>query len=181
MYGVGLGGNVDATGHPTGELAIWVIALAQPGSGLPPIRQVVPPLIDGVTTHVVEMKKSEPDSHGKRVAGGSSVRGYTSAPGQPDREVGTGTLGIAARTEGVPDGKRPDVLLSCCHVLGDQPGGRVVQFSCSECCTPEVGRVLRGVKKVDASIATINDDWDVDEGFHWARHPRRAAGRPLAE
>lgn len=153
VYGVGLGGYVDAAGHPTGELAIWVLALLAPGSGLPPIRQVVPPLVQGVRTHVVEMKKTEVEPHGKRVAGGSSIRG-----------VRTGTLGIAARTAGVPGDRRPDVLLSCHHVLGDQPGSPVVQLSCSECCTPEVGRVLRGVKRVDATIAKINDEWEVDEG-----------------
>jgi hypothetical protein len=153
VYGVGLGGYVDAAGHPTGELAIWVLALFAPGSGLPPIRQVVPPLVQGVRTHVVEMKKTEVEPHGKRVAGGSSIRG-----------VRTGTLGIAARTAGVTDDKRPDVLLSCHHVLGDQPGSPVVQLSCSECCTPEVARVLRGVKRVDATIATINGEWEVDEG-----------------
>lgn len=170
VYAIGLGGNVDTMGHPTGELAIWVITLvaplvpAVPGAPpLRPIREVIPPEINGVKTHVIEFTESV-ELHGKRVAGGSRIRGYSSAPGRPDQQVDTGTLGIAARTVGVPDHKRPDVLLSCHHVLGEQPGGRVVQLSCSECCEPDVARVLRGDKRVDASIATINDDWEVDEG-----------------
>ncbi|MBY8877356.1 hypothetical protein [Actinacidiphila acidipaludis] len=164
VLGVGLGGNLDATGHPTGELAIWVVTYANPAPGLPPIRDVVPPVLDGVRTHLIEVTKDAPEFQGKRAAGGSWVRGYASAPGHPDTVVGTGTLGIAARTEGTPDDKRPDVLLSCRHVLGAQPGGRVVEFSCSQCCEPAVGRVVLDDQAADAAIASINGDWEVEEG-----------------
>ncbi|MBJ6613909.1 hypothetical protein [Streptomyces sp. I4(2020)] len=164
VLGVGVGGKVDESGRPTGELAIWVITYADPRPGLPPIRSVIPRDYEGVKTHIVEVTKKVPEFQGKRVAAGSWIRGYRSAPGDEEWEVNTGTLGIAARTAEVPDDKRPNVLLSCHHVLGEQAGGRVVQLSCCNCCKPDVARVLRGDKRVDATIATINGDWEAEEG-----------------
>lgn len=174
VLGVGLGGKVEG-GRPTGELAIWVIAHDEQMPGQAAIRDLIPPNYEGVKTHIVDVTTAQPDQFSKLATAG----GYIRTLGSIKEVDADGTFGIAARTLDVPHDKRPNVLLSCRHVLfssGPDPenpkqerdyaqvGDRVVSLSCSGCCKPHVARVLRGDPLVDAAIATIDDDWDVEEG-----------------
>ena len=87
-----------------------------------------------------------------------------------------GTLGCLAGTVDQPANQPPNVLLSNHHVLfnvheethqvNGAVGDEVRLPSCSGCCEPLIGKVLRGDQKLDAAIATLTPGQKLHARIH---------------
>lgn len=172
LVGVGIGPKF--AGNPpvaTGDLAIVaLVAQKLPPAAVPP-AQLVPPFLDGVPTDVVELEPIAPQG---TLQGGIRIESRHAAGGQ--EASADGTLGCLARTADQPTSGPPNVLLSNYHVLfilleednqyHGAVGDKVMLPSCSGCCEPVVGTVLRGNKDIDAAVATIQPGQQLQARVH---------------
>lgn len=156
-------GRKEINGEPTDDVVIQVLVTRKlPLEELTP-EQVIPTEIQGVATDVIEeqegrlimadCEKVDDTSTHRPLQGGIQVQArHCISP------EGSGTLGCVAVTTKNPVGAK--VLLSNQHVLpypDDLVGQPSMCSVCSDCCSDDVGKVLRVMHsaRVDGAIATL--------------------------
>jgi hypothetical protein len=170
--GVGIGAKMAGTPPvPTGDLALVVLVEQKLPPGAVPWGQLIPASIQDVPTDVVEM---EPLALQGVLQGGIRIEATHTGGGQEFQT--DGTLGCLARTVDQPANQPPNVLLSNHHVLfnvheethqvNGAVGDEVRLPSCSGCCEPLIGKVLRGDQKLDAAIATLTPGQKLHARIH---------------
>jgi hypothetical protein len=175
VHGVGIG-HKHTKGKYTSELSIKVYVQKKKALAEVPAAEVIPPVIDGIKTDVVETGPPElsanPDTTQYRPARGGScikLQSVEQVAGGTLIHVATGTMGCIAKTTG-----NPSILVGITnqHVLAVDgiftKGKPIGQSSpeeysiCSKCCSEIIGVVLDGINNlaVDVGVIKLNRKLD---------------------
>ena len=174
-----------SNGHPTGEMAIVVgVERKRPVSQVP-VSQMIPAIINGIKTDVVERLEQVPiqctnvkedDTRYRPLRGGTQI--------EANNRSGLGTMGFLAFTTGAIPTVDEDLIVGVtCHHVVAGPAGVTIGESvgqatpddcsdCSPCCIDVIGKIAYAVKNaadgslVDGAIIDLSSGLEYYNDVH---------------